>query len=71
MHIIYTLLFQKSMSSHHSARAALISASDFPAYDALYIMVFVKSSGESSISPGYTSTPSLPAKSLTYFRFLI
>jgi len=63
------ILFQDLFD--HSARAALISASDFPAYDALCIIVFVKSSGERSSSPGYTSTPSFPAKSLTYLRFLI
>lgn len=53
-----------------SSRAALISASDFPAAFALCIIVDIKSSGERSRSAAVDSTPSLPARELTYPLFL-
>ena len=55
----------------HSASAFEISYSDLPASLALWINAFVKSSAANYSSPGYISTPNLPAKSYNYFYFLI
>ena len=55
----------------HSASAAWISYSVFPAAFALSMRVFVSSSAGKSSSPWATSTPNFAAISLSYLRFLI
>jgi len=55
----------------HSLIAYVISASDFPASLALYIIDYDNYYGSISMSPSITSTPNFIAKSFTYFYFLI
>jgi hypothetical protein len=58
-------------SSSHSANAALIYASVFPAALALSMSVFVRSEASIYSSPGWISTPNLAAMSCNCFYFLI